>query len=134
MGDILILTNEDPRFYALLGPYLARREIVAELGFPVYDDPGKVWFVALDGEAVAGFTGLRLERGKAHFTSDYVRPGYRQQGVYDRLMAARLTYASDKASNAHAAVTKAAQHTYERHGFLAGKQYKRYTKVSRSLP
>ncbi|HEU4752519.1 MAG TPA: ParB/RepB/Spo0J family partition protein, partial [Armatimonadota bacterium] len=38
----MTLTNQDPEFYPLLGPYLSRREIVAELGGSVWDDDGKV--------------------------------------------------------------------------------------------
>lgn len=136
MGDIRIetLTNADPRFYPLLGPYLSRREIIKELGCPIYDEDGKVWFVALDGEQVVGFVGVRFEGDKAVFCSDYIRPEYRRQGVYTHLMAVRLTYVQDKASSASAVVTTAARRTYERHGFTATKTLKNYVKMSRSLP
>lgn len=135
MGDIRIvtITNTDPRFYPLLGPYLSRRAIVRELGFPVYDDDGKLWFVALDGEQVAGFVGLRIEHGRAVFCSDYVRPEYRQQGIYSHLMAERIAFATGKAPTATAVVTKAGRHAYERHGFTATRERRNYTDMSRSL-
>ncbi len=138
MGNIRIemLTNEDPRFYSLLGPYLSRREIVAELGFPVYDDPGKIWFVALDSEVVVGFVGLRLEHNKAIFCSDYVRPEYRRQGLYTRLMTQRIAYAVGKAPVATAVVTNTCRHAYEQHGFTAqegAKPLKNYAKMTRNL-
>jgi len=135
MGDIRVemLTNQEPRFYSILGPYLSRREIVAELGFPVYDDPGKIWFVAMDNNQVAGFVGLRLRREKAIFCSDYVRPEYRGQHIYDRLMTERIAFVTGKALMAAAVVTKVGRHAYERHGFTVTRERRNYTDMSRSL-
>lgn len=138
MGDtrIEMLTNDNLRFYPLLGPFLSRRKIVAELGFPVWDEDGKVWFVALDGYHVAGFAAVRFERETAVFCSDYVRPEYRRQGIHKRLIEERLKYVPDKAKRANAVVTSTARANYERHGFTAvstANRSSRYTKMQREL-
>jgi GNAT superfamily N-acetyltransferase len=110
---------------------------VTELGFPPYDDPGKVWFVALADDQVAGFVGLRPEVHAWVFCSDYVRPEYRRQGLYKQLMAERLSYAQGRADSAIAVVSLAARHCYEQHGFTLSPQpkqrLKRYVEMRRSL-
>lgn len=55
-SDVRVITNTDPGFYPLLGPFLARREVVKTVGGPLWDDDTKTWFVAL---SLRG--GLRLE-------------------------------------------------------------------------
>lgn len=137
MGDIrlVVLTNQDPGFYPLLGPFLSQRNIVAELGFPVFDDPGKVWFVAMDGDKVAGFAGLVSKGDVAIFCSDYVLPDYRQHHIHDQLIEARLLNVSGKASAAMVMVCNTAKENYERHGFnpMVGRMLKRYTKMGKEL-
>ena len=88
------LTNADPRFYPLLGPYLSNRAVVRELGAPVYDDAGKVWFVVL-GEAgeLRGFAAMLPRGRKVVLCSAYVLPAHRKQGVYRALLTTRLDWA-----------------------------------------
>ncbi len=51
--QIRCMTNADPDFYPTVGPFLAKREIAGELGSAVWDDPGKLWYIAVsDGEAI----------------------------------------------------------------------------------
>lgn len=52
------LTNDDPEFYPIVGPLLSRREVVAALGSPVWDEPGKVWWVAVSGGEAIGMIAL----------------------------------------------------------------------------
>lgn len=46
------MANTDPDFYAVVGPFLAKREVAKDLGSSVWDDPAKVWYVAV-AEGVA---------------------------------------------------------------------------------
>ncbi len=133
---VVTMTNEDERFYRLLGPFLARRAVIAELGAPPYDDAGKIWFIALDGEQVAGFAGLRFNGQQAVFCSDYVLPEHRRHGIHHQLTAARLEYIQGQAHSAVATVTTEGRRTYERLGFTpTGRsgQMKHYTRMVRSL-
>lgn len=53
------MTNDDPRFYMLLGPLIARREVVEELGSPVWDDDDKTWLIAHNDEGTLGFVAFQ---------------------------------------------------------------------------
>ncbi len=123
MGNfrLSILTNTDERFYPLLGPYLARRDIVTALGGPLYDDPGKLWVVVFDGEKLAGFGGLVINGDEAHLCSDYVLPEYRRQGIHSWLIAERLSYAQRQAKHATATATIAGSFGYRKAGFVEAK-------------
>lgn len=87
--DIICLTNEDPEFYRLIGPLLARREVEREIGGRIYDEDGKTWFAACDDTgALLGFCAA-VPGDPAVYCSDYVLPARRRQGVYSALSAAR---------------------------------------------
>jgi hypothetical protein len=58
------LTNDDPDFYPVLGPYLARRAVHKQVGDTIWDDDGKTWLIARTRNGtVAGFCGV-ITRGK----------------------------------------------------------------------
>jgi hypothetical protein len=60
---LLTITNADPRFYPLLGPFLASRDVVAYLGGHMWDDDGKAWTVAIGAGGVEGFIATIRGRG-----------------------------------------------------------------------
>lgn len=131
-----ILTNTDLRFYPLLGPYLARRDLVTALGGPLYDDPGKHWWVAFEGEAMMGFGAVVVQGRAAHFCSDYVLPEYRRQGLHARLIAERLTWSHDHARRATATATIAGAFGYRQAGFTEtrkGRPMKHFVNLERAL-
>ena len=133
MGDILLrqMSNRDKDFYKIMGPFLSRREIVAELGNSVWDDDGKDWFVAIDKGAVLGFVAAVLAHGKVQFCSDYVLPEHRNSGVYDRIFEARLAaYPSEEIA---ATVTPMSLPCYEAHGFIKTGMRGKYIVVKREV-
>lgn len=89
--EIVQLTNQDARFYLLLGPFLARREVEKEIGYRIYDDDGKVWFVALEGGTVIGLC-YRWEKmpGTFQIGSCYTVPEHRGKGVFQALLGAAM--------------------------------------------
>lgn len=98
---VVKLANEQLDFYGLLGPYLANREVVKEVGGPVWDDPGKTWYVAIAEPTderrtgieigqVMGFCAARGLAGRSEFESHYLRP------ECDKRVLARLAKARDK--------------------------------------
>ena len=91
------MTNSDPRFYGLMGPYMARRDIVGELGSPIWDDDDKLWFVAFGEHCVVGFASARSEGAVVKMSSAYVLPGARMSGVYTALLEARIDWAQGRA-------------------------------------
>jgi|GEM_PF-5984899 len=111
------MTNADPEFYRLIGPFLARRTVVREIGGPIWDDDGMRWFIVLAHKTVVGFAALRdrTDSQKQHiveFDNAYVVPTYREQGIYHLLIMARL------AACPVDAVLRAVVNQHSRHEFL----------------
>lgn len=127
-------TRTDADFYALLGPFLSRRKIVAELGAPVWDDDGKVWFVALVDGAVAGFRAVTVKGRVATFCSAFVLPAHRRQGIYTALIADALDYARTVADAAKATVRADAVPALEAAGFKATGTRGTFALMERALP
>ncbi len=131
---ILTLTNTSPRFYPLLGPFLARREIIKELGGPLYDEDGKQWFIALTpGGQVAGFASMLLKKEQVvHLCEAYVVPAYRHQGLHQRLIDVRLAHCP-AGTTVEVLVCSASLHQYQSRGFavkrLRGKTWMDMTKT-----
>ncbi len=125
------IEREHPDFYRLLGPVFGSREIAKALGWSLYDDPEKVWYVALHGTTLAGFAAYRLTKsGKAWLCSAYVFPEHRRRGLYDALFRVRLEALRNAgAKHVRAVLTPHSIHTAERYRFewLADRgQYKMY--------
>lgn len=82
-----MFTNKDERFYPLMGPFLANREVEKEIGYKLYDDDDKEWFVALEGNKVIGFC-YRQKKSKGNYQigSCYVVKEHRDKGVVKRLL------------------------------------------------
>jgi ribosomal protein S18 acetylase RimI-like enzyme len=112
------ITNKDDNFYPLLGPFLSRRDIVSELGSPVWDDEGKEWFVVKRGRKVAGFAAVRTVGKHVSLVSAYVIPAFRGQGLYRELIEARLDAINVVTTqDIRATATEAAVHALTAAGF-----------------
>lgn len=120
------LTNADADFYPLVGPLLSRRNIVKELGSPVWDDDGKVWHVAVNEDDVAiGIVG----RHNNEIVSMWVQPDSRGQLVGAGLLNAA---ANETDERLRAVVTPAAVEMFELYGFKATGSKGSYTKMERA--
>jgi len=75
------LTNTAEDFYSTMGPFLSRREVVAELGSPVWDDDGKQWLIARTSEDVFGFVSVQPFAKTVWVRSFYVVPDARQEAI-----------------------------------------------------
>jgi len=85
--EIATLENTDPTFYATMGPYLSRREVVAELGTPVWDEDDKVWLVAhTTDNDVYGFVSVQPNGDQFSVKSLYVMPDSRGEVIGAALM------------------------------------------------
>ena len=91
MCPIKKFDNKHSLFYLTLGPYLSRKEIVKELGSPVWDEENKLWFVALSNrQSVMGFCAVTFQKKWATCCSDFVLPHIRRQGIYKMLFKKRF--------------------------------------------
>lgn len=129
---IIRLTNLDKNFYVTLGPFIARRYVEKELGYPIYDDDGKIWIIGLDGKKVLGFCYL-LEKIKGSYQigSCYVVEGYRHIGVFRNLLTEAM-------SGVVGAITVTTKNEYLRElltgeGFVAGKTKGSFTEYIRRI-
>lgn len=89
--EIVKLKNRDPEFYSLMGPFLARRDVEKEIGYRIYDDDNKEWFVARESEDVGGdVIGFcyRQEKPKGTYQigSCYVVDAHRSKGALKKLL------------------------------------------------
>lgn len=130
--EIRKLTNKSRGFYAIMGPFLARREITKELGGMTWDDDGAVWFVAMRGKDVIGFCALRQRGARAELRSSYVLPEHRRNGVYERLFEERLA-AIERPARARSVVHKEAVPVFRAHGFREVKRTKNFHTMEKEL-
>ncbi len=130
MGNPLILktmTNRHRSFYPTIGPFLSRRDIVKELGGPIWDDDDKTWWVAKDDRTVAGFAAACPTPAGIRLLSTYVRPDYRRRGIHRSLLTAQI--AAYPGQPLRATCTEAALPLFTHHGFTVLRQRGAYTDV-----
>jgi phage terminase large subunit-like protein len=72
---LVTLTSQDPRFYPLMGPFLANRDVVGYLGGHMWDDEAKTWTIAISGEGVRGFIATITAGRAVKAQSCYVADG-----------------------------------------------------------
>lgn len=135
MGAVKIrrLNNQDAEFYPLLGPFLARREVVDAVGGPLWDDDEKQWFVAMEGRQVAGFGAVLVSGENASLCSDYLVPGVGHAEVRDLLIAARMEWLAGRAKCARVMAGTREREAYERAGFESGRSTANFTRMERAL-
>lgn len=136
MLAVVRLTNAERRFYTVIGPFLAKREVHKAIGSPPWDDDGKQWFAALDGNMVVGFAAAVVEGGKAVFCSDWIRAGDpHEKAARGLLMVERLAWAKSEAAieTAVATVGVADREAYTKAGFKATRETKNYSMMTKEF-
>ena len=126
---IEILTNKSEGFYLFMGPWLANRQVIAELGNVPFDDENKTWIVAIGKTGVVGFVGAVEKKNHVEYCSDFVEPQYRRVGIYRELFTMRNSLFFGQ--RIKAMVTDQSLPVYVRHGFCVVKKYRRYTALCR---
>jgi GNAT superfamily N-acetyltransferase len=126
MDDILIrqLSNTDHDFYLLLGKFLSKRNIVKEIGAPVWDDDHVTWFVAIVNNVSVGFSSMIKRKNHIEFLRSYVSPEYRNQGIYNKLFGFRMERAQKDTIKIKAVASGKSINTYLRYGFQIKTKYK----------
>ena len=112
--SIRSLSNQSEGFYETLGPMLSRREIVKELGGPVWDDDEKQWWVAVtnEGEELLGSVAYY----RSTICSFYVFPQARNKSVGAALLFYALARIPEQPS-LRAIATEASFPLFEAFGF-----------------
>ncbi|MEU3978368.1 hypothetical protein [Streptomyces bacillaris] len=106
-SETRVMTNTDPDFYPVVGPYLANRAVAKSLGGPVWDDPGKTWIVRLDEAGhLAGFVAVT---GRGKVESLYTAPGRHE--LRPALVQAAVEAAGNRKLSAVVSHSRAAAYT-----------------------
>lgn len=85
------IDKTDPEFYPLMGPFLASRDVVHQVGGPIWDDDGKTWLVARRDGAVTGFIALTKRGARTVVESGYTVAG--SPALMGRLVKAAVRHA-----------------------------------------
>lgn len=120
------ITNRDPNFYPLLGPYLSNRDVVRQVGGPIWDEPGKVWLVAGRRGSVRGFVAL-ARRGHTWVESLYCTEGYEHLAAGLVVEAVAAAVKRPEVTELHAKVHQAVAPAYQAAGFVITEQTANFT-------
>jgi hypothetical protein len=111
------ITNRDPGFYPLLGPYLSNRAVVRQVGGPIWDDPDKVWLVAGRRGSVRGFVAV-ARRGHTWVESLYCTEGYEHLAAELVAEAVAEAVKRTEVTELHAKVHRSLAPAYQAVGFV----------------
>ncbi len=110
------LTNQDPDFYTVMGPYLANRAVVKFVGDNIWDDPDKIWLVATTATGqVAGFAAF-IVRGRRAVAESLYLLDPEDRATAEALIAHTVTRFGEHA-HLHAVVRNERAAVYTAHGF-----------------
>lgn len=130
---------DGPEFWPLMGPWFASKTVADTLGEGVYDHPDLVWTLAVQSGRAIGFGAVdlrRLDRGDALLNYAYVDESARGDGLYARLLEARIDFVrtATPARRLLALCTAASAPTLAAHGFTETSKRGRYTRFALEIP
>lgn len=115
-------------FYGYMGDAFSMPDVKKELPY-IGNTKDSVWFLAFDGENLAGFMAVENTKGKVVFKSGYVYPEYRERGVFREIFKAGSNYATSKYPGAPyitACATPCLMKLLTRYGFKETRRTKNY--------
>lgn len=94
MGDEVTViittgTHDEAAVGAALWQFATSREVVVELGGPIYSTADTHWLIARDDGKVVGFVSWRRMPTAIYYDHAYVIPGRRSRGVFTQLASER---------------------------------------------
>jgi hypothetical protein len=120
--QILSLSKESKGFYKLMGPYFGSRAVSKEVGIHIYDDDGKRWFAAFQGDQLAGFASVI---GRS-ISDCYVNKQFRKSGVFSSILSSII---ADSSIVYYANCTQLSLNCFLRAGFYIKSASKNFTRV-----
>lgn len=128
---IALYRHGEADFWQRMGPMFASAQVRRELGAAMTSDESYVWWVALDGDVVAGFAAMEVGKGVCHLRHAYVDAAYRGQGLYRRLFDARLAAAVETGLRIRVVVNARSLAMAQEHGFVEVGRRGQYTVMER---
>ena len=134
MGDVLanykgyqiVLLNESDNVAREISPFLGRRDVYNELGYPIFVEDEKQFFLVMDGDKMIGLSAARAKNDKLILCNTYIEKEYRNQGIYNFLFDLRIEY-FPSAKLITGIATELSKGTFIRKGFNPVRETKRYT-------
>ena len=132
--NIEVFAARPKQFWVTMGPYFARRDVRKEMPYLI-DDDSYVWFIAWDGDVMAGFAAAHVvAQFKAVLHSLYVVEAYRKKTVGKQLMEYRLKWATDAGCDLAESVCNAkTKPIYEKAGFAEASKRGSYSVMRKPL-
>ena len=133
--NIVTLYGKSKEVYNKIGPFAMDRQVIRELdGYPILADDDMVWFVAMDGNKVIGFSAVKKHKSFSEFTYFYVIPEYRKQGILKTLFDECMKYAKrNDIKSIKADCTEICLKVFKKAKFKVVKEFQNWTKVEMEL-
>ena len=125
-GYQIIQLAESDNIAREISPFLGRRDVYNELGYPIFNESEKQFFLVMDGDKAAGLSAARVKDDKLILCNTYIEKEYRNQGIYDFLFDLRIERFPDTKLITGIA-TELSKGTFIRKGFSPVKETRRYT-------
>ncbi|NWL89125.1 MULTISPECIES: GNAT family N-acetyltransferase [unclassified Paenibacillus] len=81
-------------FYSKMGRFFAEERYIRQMPY-LRNESDRIWFLIERNGMVVAFSSLRIMDEYILFTTEYVEPGYRKQGLFKALTAARFAYCEE---------------------------------------
>jgi N-acetylglutamate synthase-like GNAT family acetyltransferase len=126
--------TRDDRFWITMGPMFFDKKITKDLPY-LREDENKHWFIVFDGDAVAGFAAVEIQKnGVAMIGSAWVREENRGRNVYKALTDARLALAIEQGAKiVRATCTSASSGALIKRGFVEVGLRGKYSTLEKTL-
>ena len=90
--SIIVSYPDIKGFWEHIGPIIANRQYMQELGGNIYHEEGKTWFLGFKADCFVGFCALSVNKKTAHLKHDFILPEFRGKGFYSELYQERLNH------------------------------------------
>lgn len=108
-----------------IGKFAMDKKVISELTYPITTTDKDKWYIAIDTEVI-GFCSAIIKKDYISFNHDYVKPEYRNKGIYSQLFANRL---NDCSGLLKAVCTPMSKNIFIKNKFIVIKETKNYTFV-----
>ena len=119
---IRTMSNVHPDFYRLMGKWFGSRQAQKEIGYPIFDDYEKEWYLAFEDSVLIGFA----SEMNSYISDCYVLPEFRRRRVLMEILTAMIRNV-DLPSKAYC--TQMSVGAFKKLGFVEYSKTKNYTRV-----
>ena len=120
--QIRTMSNVHPDFYRIMGKWFGSRQAQKEIGYPIFDDDDKEWYLAFDDGVLVGFA----SEINSYISDCYVLPEYRRRWVLMEILTSMMRNVDLPAK---AYCTPMSVGAFKKLGFVEYSKTKNYTRV-----